>query len=230
MIRNLLITAMFAPSLAQAFCFERAAQAYQLDPALLRAVAHVESSMKQHAMNTSHAEKTGSVDIGLMQINSRWLPKLATFGITREMLEKDACQNLLVGAWIMKDALNRQGDNWWGVGSYNASCTSLKGKDCERARYAYAWKVYRAMQKQSAEQAAEQTTGAPVKAGGRAQLAARQKMNRQADKPRIESVHFDDVVTTSSARIGTSEAELVYAQSSQLGSDGDGDNDQEITN
>lgn len=230
MIRNLLITAMFAPSLAQAFCFERAAQAYQLDPALLKAVAHVESSMRPQAMNTSHVKRTNSVGIGLMQIDSRWLPKLARFGITQDMLKNDACQNLLVGAWIMKDALNRQGDNWWGVGSYNASCKSLKGKDCERARYTYAWKVYRAMQKQAGEQATQHTTGAPVKAAGRAQLAARQKITRQASKPRIESVHFDDVVQASSARVATSEAELVYAQGSQLGTDGDGDNAQEFTN
>lgn len=47
---------------------------YGVSPSLLKAMATVESSLRPGAMNADHLLKTRSVDIGLMQINSRWKP------------------------------------------------------------------------------------------------------------------------------------------------------------
>lgn len=136
---------------ANAFCFEEAAVRYGVSADLLKAIARVESSMNPAAVNDRHFSATGSVDIGLMQINSRHLDAgLRTTGITKKDLLSDPCLNTMVGAWILADHLRRHGQDWNGVGSYNAACTQLKGAACTEARNRYAWKVYRALQRDTA--------------------------------------------------------------------------------
>jgi soluble lytic murein transglycosylase-like protein len=133
-------------SQAWAFCFDEAAAKYNLNADLLRGIAKVESGMRAGAMNMEHQKRTGSYDIGLMQINSGWLPVLAKEGITREALIGDACVNVKVGARILAKTMEKEGRDWNGVGAYNAVCSQLKGKACEKARMNYASKVWRAMQ------------------------------------------------------------------------------------
>ena len=128
-------------------CFAEAAQRYSIPEGLLRAIAKVESGGNGAAMNLSHRARTKTWDIGLMQINSSWLPRLAKLGIDEEKL-KEPCQNLLVGAWILSHHLRESGADWNGVGSYNASCKTLTKQQCEATRYGYSWKVYHALMKQ----------------------------------------------------------------------------------
>lgn len=147
-----LLTATFS---AHATCFREAALEYGVSERLMRAVAEVESGNRPKAINASHTARTGTRDIGLVQINTSWLPKLKRYGITEEALLADPCLNLKVGAWIMADTLDRVGDSWSGVGAYNASCTQLKGKDCDAARNRYARKVYAAMLKHQGDSSTE---------------------------------------------------------------------------
>ena len=130
---------------AYATCFEEAGAMYNVNPDLLRAMAKVESSMRPNAVNNGHQARTKSVDLGLMQINSRWLKTLEKHNITRESLLQDSCLNLKVGAWILSDNMRRHGPNWTAVGAYNAACTELKGDACEHARNEYATKVWEAL-------------------------------------------------------------------------------------
>ena len=125
-------------------CWDEAARAYGVDPWLLYGIAKVESSLNPRALNLDHLQRTGSYDIGLMQINSRNLPSLAALGVAPERLW-DACTSVQVGARILRDKLDRYGETWEAVGAYNASCTRLKGAACRKARMDYAWKVYRAI-------------------------------------------------------------------------------------
>lgn len=125
-------------------CWDEAARAYGVDPWLLYGIAQVESALDPHALNLHHLHRTGSYDIGLMQINSRNLPALAVAGIASEQLG-DACTSIHVGARILREKMGRHGNTWDAVGAYNASCTQLKGAACRQARMNYAWKVYRAI-------------------------------------------------------------------------------------
>jgi soluble lytic murein transglycosylase-like protein len=129
---------------ASASCWCEAKAKYGVNPNLLLGVAAVESGLRPNAMNTSHIKKTNSVDIGLMQINSRWVGTLKRFGINAADL-RNPCTNIKVGAWILSDLMVKHGDSWEAVGAYNAACTQLKGQACRAARSKYAWKVHQAM-------------------------------------------------------------------------------------
>jgi hypothetical protein len=131
-------------STASASCWEEAGGRYGVHPWLLAAIATVESGLNPRAVNRSHESRTGSVDLGLMQINSRWLPVLARYGITREGL-LEPCTSVMVGAWILADLFARHGATWEAVGAYNAACTQLRREACAAQRNAYAAKVHAAL-------------------------------------------------------------------------------------
>jgi len=123
-------------------CWDEAAARYQLSPDLLYAIAKCESNLRPDVVNRSHYARTGTYDIGLMQINSSNLRRLETYGITESQLY-DACTNIEVGAWILADKVRAYGFSWEAVGAYNAACVDLKGRDCAAARSKYSWCVYR---------------------------------------------------------------------------------------
>jgi len=144
MLRQLLVAVCLLGGLhaSARACWDDVAQRHGVPADLLYAVAKVESSLNPKAVNRSHFQRTRSIDIGLMQINSRHLPKLAREGITEDRLF-EPCTNLDVGARLLADLFARKGLSWDSVGAYNATCTELKGEACTQARARYAWKVYR---------------------------------------------------------------------------------------
>ncbi|EOX3447469.1 lytic transglycosylase domain-containing protein [Vibrio cholerae] len=102
-------------------CYEKAGQRFDINPKLLRAICFTESALDSRAINTNN--DNGSVDYGLCQINSWWLPKLEQFGITKDTLLNDPCENTLVSAWILAGNFTITSDGWKAVGAYNAGWT-----------------------------------------------------------------------------------------------------------
>lgn len=116
-------------------CFYQASETYHVPAALLKAIAVVESNNNPLAVNMSN--KNGTRDIGLMQINSQWLKKLEKYGISEEDLY-NPCQNIIVSAWILRQALDTHGYTWQGIGAYNSSKPKSNLK--------YAWKIFKALE------------------------------------------------------------------------------------
>jgi soluble lytic murein transglycosylase-like protein len=104
-------------TVAQADCLDDAALNYRLDPQLVRAIAMHESGMRPLAWNRN---RDGSIDIGLMQINSSWLPTLGRAGVDAQSLW-NPCVNAWVGSWILSNNVARFGPTWKAVGAYNAT-------------------------------------------------------------------------------------------------------------
>lgn len=140
------VAAIFFPPQAYAYCFSEAAAMYGVEERDLRAIAKVESSLVAGAVNGSHQKQTKSRDLGLMQVNTRWIWRepLKSLGYSEASL-MDPCTNVKVGAWILAHLFRTHADYWDAIGAYNAACTQLKGDACVQARRIYAWKVYRAM-------------------------------------------------------------------------------------
>lgn len=124
----LLVLAIAPPAMA---CWNEAAQRYGVNPQLLYAIAKTESGLNPRALNRN---PDGSYDIGLMQINSRWIPTLRRYGISEARLF-EPCTSIHVGAWILAQNMRRLGNTWNAVGAYNAKTPA------QRLRYAI--KVYR---------------------------------------------------------------------------------------
>nr|WP_285844309.1 lytic transglycosylase domain-containing protein [Ralstonia pickettii] len=127
----LLLAAMLFTRAAWADCLDDAANYWGVPPILARAVAQQESQMRANAIGKN---TNGSRDIGLMQINSSWLPTLRRYGITEADLF-DGCKNAYIGNWIIAQNIAHHGYNWTAIGAYNA--VSPEKRD------AYARKIYR---------------------------------------------------------------------------------------
>ncbi|QLK63784.1 transglycosylase SLT domain-containing protein (plasmid) [Enterobacteriaceae bacterium Kacie_13] len=112
------VVLMLVFSQVQAHCFNYAAQKFNVDEDILRAIAKVESGYNANAVNVN---KNHSVDLGLMQINSIHVPKLSKAGIKMEDL-LEPCTNVIVGAWLLRGSIDRaNGDLWRGVGYYHSA-------------------------------------------------------------------------------------------------------------
>lgn len=122
-----ILTCHVKPVLA---CWEEIGHKYGIDPRLLYAIARTESAMKPTAYNRN---SNGSYDLGLMQINSSWLPRLKSYGISERQLY-EPCVNIEVGAWILANNFSHMGNHWQAVGAYNSTKPLLRWK--------YASKVY----------------------------------------------------------------------------------------
>lgn len=137
-------TVMAAATGAHATCWSEASDASGIPVQVLKAVAKTESGFNVHALNRN-APGLGR-DIGLMQINSGWLPTLRQYGIDEADLQ-DGCTNLKVGAWILANNAKRLGWSWDAIGAYNVGCAKLSAAECNKRRAKYAWKIHAALRK-----------------------------------------------------------------------------------
>jgi Transglycosylase SLT domain len=115
---------MAVPFLA---CMALVAQVYHLPPRVLPAIQAVEGgAVAVVARNTD-----GSEDLGVMQVNTRWLGRLSQLSRlpvaeVRRRLIDDACFNIAAAGVVMRSFLNETGgDLMQAVGDYHSHTPAL---------------------------------------------------------------------------------------------------------
>lgn len=123
-----------------ATCLMLAAQTYSVPPAVLVGIYNVEGgAVGQQVLNNN-----GTYDLGPMQINTLWVPELAEYwGVSQSQAKKwvrdDACTNMGVSAWILRQHLNETGSLGQAIAQYHSRTPHLGSK--------YRLKVVAAMEK-----------------------------------------------------------------------------------
>jgi hypothetical protein len=103
-------------------CIYAAASLYHEPPAVLLILLNVEGG----TLGAVSHNTNGTVDIGPMQVNQLWIPKLvdhwqADPQSTYLALRDNFCANVEAGAWILRQGLDKaHGDFWGGVGYYHS--------------------------------------------------------------------------------------------------------------
>lgn len=121
-----------SPSLASAQsgdCITQAAQCFQVNPLLIKAIIWHESKNQPQAVNIN---KNRTVDVGIMQINTVHFSSLKARGIDEQRLRQDSCANVFSGTWILKQKIERYGYTWDGIGSYHSRTAIPREKYVEK--------------------------------------------------------------------------------------------------
>lgn len=98
------------------------AQVYHLPPRVLPSIQVVEGG----APGTLHRNTDGSTDMGVMQINTRWVEPIAAYvhwtpRETQDRLTNDYCFNIAAAGLILRNYLNRDhNDLMQAVGDYHS--------------------------------------------------------------------------------------------------------------
>lgn len=103
-------------------CYSSAAQYHGVNEIVLRAIAIRESTENPNAVNIN---SNGSKDVGVMQINSINMEELGIYGINEKHLW-DPCNNIYVGAWILRKHIDHSGNTWKAVGRYKSKTPSIR--------------------------------------------------------------------------------------------------------
>ena len=113
-------------------CINQAAVQYHIHAAMIISVIKTENGRNGQAVKN----KNGTYDLGVMQINSSWLPKLQNKGITSEQVKTDPCVNVSVGAWILAQGI-ANGEGWKGIGNYHSYTEKHNAGYREKVRKTY---------------------------------------------------------------------------------------------
>lgn len=119
---GLAIVALTMSRPSHADCFDDAATYHHVNADVLRAIAWEESNNRPDARRTN---TNGSVDYGLMQINSVHLEALARFGIGTDDLMVP-CKSVYIAAWHLQRQMAKYGNTWAAIGAYHSATPALR--------------------------------------------------------------------------------------------------------
>ncbi|OFW82637.1 MAG: transglycosylase [Alphaproteobacteria bacterium GWF2_58_20] len=111
-------------------CLLVAAQTYNVPPAVLMGIHYVEGG--KVGMQTG-PNVNGTYDLGPMQVNTIWLPKLMReWRVDRRTahawVRDDVCTNVGVAGWILRQKINEEGGSLArGIAAYHSK-TAWRGK------------------------------------------------------------------------------------------------------
>jgi soluble lytic murein transglycosylase-like protein len=118
---------MSVSSMAFAACILAASNTYHVPPAVMIGIMQVEGGhVGQQVLNFN-----GTYDLGPMQVNTIWMPQLArqwhvNVPTAKAWVRDDACTNVYVAAWILKQKIAEGGSLYNGIAHYH-SMTYEKG-------------------------------------------------------------------------------------------------------
>ena len=122
--------------------FKKVGAKYNIDYRLLCSIGSVESNFNPFAK----AERKNDFDIGLMQINSWWLPKLKKRGLYDVRILYYHPYNIDVGGWIMGECIKKFGVSTRAIDCYNKGDAKSSNDSIYirkvLSRYYYFIKVY----------------------------------------------------------------------------------------
>jgi len=101
-------------------CINHAAIAYHVPATLILSIMKAENGKNGEAIKN----KNGTVDYGVMGINSIWLPKVMAYGYTKEDLQFNACKNVAVGTWIISQNMANNEPLWKSIANYHSRTPS----------------------------------------------------------------------------------------------------------
>lgn len=109
-----------------AACIFAAAQTYAVPHTVLLGVLHVEGGRAGMASQNTN----GTQDLGPMQINTLWVPKLARHwnvpeATAKRMVRDNPCVNVGVGAWILRMKMNETGSLSRGIAHYHSATPGI---------------------------------------------------------------------------------------------------------
>lgn len=110
-----------------AACMALVASLYNLPPRVLPSIHVVEGGQ----LATVHMNADGSEDLGLMQINTRWLPVLSRYtgspeAVVRQQLLGRACYNVAAAGLVLRIYLDETGGKLMrAIGNYHSHTPPL---------------------------------------------------------------------------------------------------------
>lgn len=110
-------------------CINQAAVTYHVPATMIVSVMKIENGQNGMAIKN----KNGTYDLGVMQINSSWLPKLKKHGIDKATLQHDGCMNVMVGSWILAQGIAKS-EGWVGLGNYHSATPKHNERYRERVK------------------------------------------------------------------------------------------------
>jgi len=126
---------------ALAACMMLAAQTYQVPPAVMVGIMHVEGGRVGQQVGPN---SNGTYDLGPMQVNTRWMPQLARawnvpYKTAVRLVRDDGCVNVRVAAWILGQKIKEAGSLYGGIAYYHSATPGIGSR--------YASKVIGVMEK-----------------------------------------------------------------------------------
>lgn len=112
---------------ALAACLMLASQTYQVPPAVMVGIMHVEGGRVGQQVGPN---SNGTYDLGPMQVNTRWIPQLArAWGVPNKtalrLVRDDGCINVRVSAWILKQKIEDAGSLYGGIAYYHSATPGI---------------------------------------------------------------------------------------------------------
>ncbi|VWB88189.1 lytic transglycosylase catalytic [Burkholderia lata] len=98
---------------------------------VLRAIAWLESRNRPDA---THLNENGSIDYGVMQINSIHLRELNRYNISRTTLMRP-CENVYIAAWHLRRMMDKYGNTWAAVGAYHSETPAERDSYAHRIQH-----------------------------------------------------------------------------------------------